>query len=263
MDLLILSGYFLALLVGISLGLVGSGGSILTVPILVYVIGIDAVTATGYSLFVVGGTALVGGIRNALQYNVNFSIVAVFGLPSLLTAYLVRAFALPAIPDIIPFAGSFVLTKALMLMLLFAVIMLIAAFKMIRSAPINSTGVKISAVKLALSGVATGILAGAVGAGGGFLIIPALVFLAGLPMKKAVGTSLLIIAIQSLAGFMGDAVKQSIDWSFLLPFTGMAIVGIFLGIIAAKRIEGEKLKTGFGYFVLIMGGYIIIKELLF
>jgi hypothetical protein len=261
MDLLHITGYILALLVGISLGLVGSGGSILTVPILVYVLGFDVVTATGYSLFVVGGTALVGGIRNAFHNNVNFSIVLLFGLPSLLTAYVVRAFAIPALPGVIISTGSFVLTKALLLMILFAAIMLFAALKMIRSAPAVNTGKDLSKVKLIISGVATGLLAGAVGAGGGFLIIPALVFLAGLPMKKAVGTSLFIIAIQSLAGFAGDASGQNIDWAFLLPFTAVAIAGIFVGIIAAKKIEGEKLKTGFGYFVLLMGLYIIIKEL--
>lgn len=261
MDMVIIAGYFLALLVGISLGLVGSGGSILTVPILVYVLGFDAVTATGYSLFVVGSTALVGGFRNALQDNVNFSIVMFFGIPSLIAAYLVRAFVIPAIPHSIVQIGSLSITKPLLLMILFAVVMLIAAFKMIRSAPVVAKGSAFSGGKLIISGILTGMLAGAVGAGGGFLIIPALVFLAGLPMKKAVGTSLSIIAIQSLAGFAGDATGQVIDWAFLIPFTGVAIGGIVIGTFLSRKIEGEKLKTGFGYFVLLMGAYILIKEL--
>lgn len=261
MDLIILSGYLLSLLVGISLGLVGSGGSILTVPILVYILGFDAVTATGYSLFVVGGTALVGGLQNALQSNVNFSIVMLFGIPSLLAAYLIRAFALPAVPYSILEIGGLPLTKPLLLMILFAIVMLIAAVKMIRSAPAAEASVGISKSKLIASGVATGVLAGAVGAGGGFLIIPALVFLAGMPMKKAVGTSLFIIAVQSLAGFAGDAVGKEIDWGFLLPFTGVAVVGILIGSYLSRKIDGAKLKTGFGYFVLLMGVYILAKEL--
>lgn len=261
MDFLATSGFFMALLVGVSLGLVGSGGSILTVPILVYILGLDAVTATGYSLFVVGGTALVGGLRNAHQHNVNFHIVLLFGIPSLITAYLVRAFLIPAIPNTIVTVNSFTITKPLLLMVLFAAIMLLAALKMIRSAPITSGVEALSTGKIITSGIVTGLLAGAVGAGGGFLIIPALVFLAGLPMKKAVGTSLFIIAIQSLAGFAGDAFGQPIDWGFLLPFTGAAIAGIFIGILASRKIDGEKLKKGFGYFVLLMGVYIMVKEL--
>ncbi len=261
MDLLIVSGFLLALLVGISLGLVGSGGSILTVPILVYILGYDAVTATGYSLFVVGATALVGGVKGAFQGSVNFTIVLLFGIPSLITAYLVRAFLLPAIPDAIFTAGSFIVTKSLLLMVLFAAIMLLAALKMIQSVSVVNQVENLSRGKVMISGVVTGLLAGAVGAGGGFLIIPALVFLAGLPMKKAVSTSLFIIAIQSLSGFAGDAFGHAIDWGFLLPFTGTAIIGIFTGILASRKIDGDKLKTGFGYFVLLMGIYILVKEL--
>lgn len=261
MDLLVVSGFFLALLVGVSLGLVGSGGSILTVPILVYILGFDAITATGYSLFVVGATALVGGVRGAFKGSVNFIIVLLFGIPSLITAYVVRALLLPAIPHTIVTTTTFIVTKPLLLMVLFAAIMLLAALKMIRSVPVVTAGVNLSKAKLVISGIVTGLLAGSVGAGGGFLIIPALVFLAGLSMKKAVGTSLFIIAIQSLAGFAGDAFGQAIDWSFLLPFTGAAIAGIFIGIVASRKIDGEKLKAGFGYFVLFMAGYIIIKEL--
>jgi len=261
MDLLVISGFFLALLVGVSLGLVGSGGSILTVPILVYILGYNAITATGYSLFVVGCTALVGGVRGAFQGNVNITIVLLFGVPSLITAYLVRGYLLPVIPHTITIAGSLTITKSLLLMVLFATIMLLAAIKMIRSVPPITAGRSLSKGKLIISGIATGFLAGAVGAGGGFIIIPALVFLAGMPMKKAVGTSLFIIAIQSLAGFAGDAFGHAINWVFLLPFTGAAIAGIFIGIVASRKIDGEKLKIGFGYFVLLMGVYIIIKEL--
>ncbi len=262
MDILIILGYFFAFVAGISLGLVGSGGSILTVPILVYLIGFDAVTATGYSLFVVGATALVGGVRNSLHGNVDFKIALAFGLPSLTAAFLVRLYVIPAIPDTVLRTEPITITKSLLLLVLFAVVMLIASIKMIRPSQTAENPTGPSTVKLAASGLGTGILAGAVGAGGGFLIIPALIFLAGLPMKKAVGTSLLIIAVQSLAGFAGD-IGPGTDWPFLLSFTAMAVVGIFVGIRAARFIDGGKLKTGFGYFLVAMATYILVRELFF
>ncbi|WP_417350195.1 sulfite exporter TauE/SafE family protein [Flavobacterium alkalisoli] len=263
MDVTMVSGYFLALLVGVSLGLIGSGGSILTVPILVYILTVNPVLATAYSLFVVGSTALVGGLRNAFNKNVDFSIVWIFGIPSLIAAYLVRAFVIPAIPDVVFSAGTVLITKSLLLMVLFAVVMLTASVRMIKSGNSGTitANIDVSYSKLVVLGVLIGVLAGAVGAGGGFLIIPALVFLAHMPMKKAVGTSLFIIAIQSLAGFMGDVGQSNIDWPFLLVFTLMSVIGIFIGIALSNKIPGEKLKTGFGWFVLIMGIYILIKEI--
>lgn len=263
MDVTMVSGYFLALLVGVSLGLIGSGGSILTVPILVYILTVNPVLATAYSLFVVGSTALVGGLRNAFNKNVDFSIVWIFGIPSLIAAYLVRAFVIPAIPDVVFSAGTVLITKSLLLMVLFAVVMLTASVRMIKSGNSGTitANIDVSYSKLVILGLLIGVLAGAVGAGGGFLIIPALVFLAHMPMKKAVGTSLFIIAIQSLAGFMGDVGQSNIDWPFLLVFTLMSVIGIFIGIAFSNKIPGEKLKTGFGWFVLAMGIYILIKEL--
>jgi len=259
-------GYILAVLVGLSLGLIGSGGSILTVPILVYIMAINPITATGYSLFVVGSSALVGGVRNALKSNVDFKTAAIFGLPSLVAAYLTRAYIIPAIPNTIYKIESFSITKPLVMMVLFAVVMLIASLRMIESSKRKDTvqkEIKPSLSQLLLSGVFTGLLAGAVGAGGGFIIIPALIFLAGLPMKKAVGTSLIIIAIQSMAGFMGDLGNTAIDWSFLLLFSLASVIGIFIGMYLSKKIPGEKLKSLFGWFVLIMGVYILSKELFF
>lgn len=263
MDVTIVSGYFLALLVGVSLGLIGSGGSILTVPILVYILTVNPVLATAYSLFVVGSTALVGGLRNAFNKNVDFNIVWIFGIPSLISAYLVRAFVIPAIPEVVFSFDSVIISKSLLLMLLFAVVMLTASVRMIQSGNSGAISVnaEVSYPKLVVLGTFIGVLAGAVGAGGGFLIIPALIFLAHMPMKKAVGTSLFIIAIQSLAGFMGDIGQSDINWPFLLLFSLMSVIGIFIGIGLSKKIPGEKLKTGFGWFVLAMGIYIIIKEI--
>lgn len=260
MDFTLLIGYVLAILVGVSLGLVGSGGSILTVPILVYVFKIDAVTATGYSLFIVGVTALVGGVRNTRLGNVQWPMVWLFGLPSLVVAFLTRAFLIPSLPDAFTLTEDVRLSKSLALLILFAIIMFVAALKMIRPT-LSEPDVASSPVKLAFTGAAVGLVAGAVGAGGGFLIIPSLVFLAGLPMKKAVGTSLVIIAIQSLAGFVGELSAQPINWSLLAGFSAASVAGIFVGIYASGRIDGGKLKTGFGWFVLLMAVYILAREI--
>jgi len=260
-------GYALALLVGISLGLVGSGGSILTVPILVYIMGVSPVLATAYSLFIVGSAALVGGVQNAIQKKVDFRTVLVFGIPSIIAVYATRAFIVPAIPEEIMTMGDFVLTKSIALMLLFAVVMLLASFSMIRPSKKQieaSTQITYNYPMILLEGSLVGVLTGLVGAGGGFLIIPALVLLAKMPMKLAVGTSLFIIAAKSLIGFTGDMQKmEGIDYPFLLLFTLFSVIGIFIGIQLSKKIPGAKLKTGFGWFVLVMGIYIIIKELFF
>lgn len=266
MDFFQLSGYFLAVLVGISLGLIGSGGSILAVPILVYVMAVEPVLATAYSLFVVGSTALIGGIKKAREKNVNFKMVFIFGIPSLMAVYFTRAFLIPALPEVLYLGAAFAVDKPMLLMLLFAVVMLAASFKMIQSGRLETFTVEkdkeIAYFTLILLGISIGILSGAVGAGGGFLIIPALILLAGMPIKKAVGTSLFIIAIQSLIGFVGDLQgNEIIDWNLLLGFTTASILGIFIGMYWSKKIPGAKLKTAFGYFVLVMGIYIILKEL--
>jgi len=261
-------GYILAVLVGVSLGLIGSGGSILTVPILVYIMGVEPVIATAYSLFIVGATALVGGVQNAMKKNVDFKTVLIFGVPSIAAVYATRMWIVPLIPKEILTLGSYVLTKPIALMLLFAVVMVFAAVSMIRTKK-QSNGNENSAMAynypmILLEGTVVGVLTGLVGAGGGFLIIPALVLLARMPMKLAVGTSLFVIAAKSLIGFLGDLQgEQQIDWSLLFGFTLAAIAGIFLGIFLSKKIEGEKLKKAFGWFVLIMGIYIITKELFF
>ncbi len=258
-------GYVLASLVGVSLGLIGSGGSILTIPILVYVMGINPVLATAYSLFIVGSTALVGGVQSAIQKRVDFKTVLIFGIPSIAAVYATRMWLVPIIPKELFSIGSFIITKPIALMILFAVVMILASVSMIRPGKKKEIDEKAPMIYnypvILLEGALVGILTGLVGAGGGFLIIPALVLLARMPMKLAVGTSLFIIAAKSLIGFIGDLQgSEVIDWKLLASFTASAVVGIFIGILLSKKIPGEKLKKAFGWFVLVMGIYIIVKE---
>jgi len=267
MELFDILGYLGALLIGIVLGLIGGGGSILTVPILVYVLNISPVIATAYSLFVVGTSSLVGAIRNAQKGMVDFRTAIVFAVPALFTVFLTRKFLVPAIPDELFSIGDFVVTKDIAIMVFFAIIMLLASYSMIKGRKESSNeaveNVKFNYPLIIVEGIVVGILTGIVGAGGGFLIIPALVLLAKLPMKKAVATSLLIIAVKSLIGFLGDVQNTTIDWTFLLTFTGISVVGIFFGLYLNKFIDGNKLKKGFGWFALIMGIYIVLKETIF
>lgn len=259
-------GFVLAILVGVSLGLIGSGGSILTVPILVYVMGVDPVLATAYSLFIVGATALVGGIQNARDGRVDFKTALIFGIPSIIAVYITRAYLVPVIPESVFTLFDFEVTKPIFLMVIFAIVMVAASITMIKPQKNKQLGEEIpmsyNYPMILLEGSVVGVLTGLVGAGGGFLIIPALVLLAKMPMKKAVGTSLFIIAAKSLIGFTGDLKgSEIIDWKLLLVFTTASVFGIIIGILLAKKIPGEKLKTSFGWFVLVMGIYIIVKEL--
>jgi uncharacterized membrane protein YfcA len=259
-------GFVLAILVGVSLGLIGSGGSILTVPILVYVMGVDPVLATAYSLFIVGATALVGGIQNARDGRVDFKTALIFGIPSIIAVYITRAYLVPVIPESVFTLFDFEVTKPIFLMVIFAIVMVAASITMIKPQKNKQLGEEIpmsyNYPMILLEGSVVGVLTGLVGAGGGFLIIPALVLLAKMPMKKAVGTSLFIIAAKSLIGFTGDLKgSEVIDWKLLLLFTTASVFGIIIGILLAKKIPGEKLKTSFGWFVLVMGIYIIVKEL--
>lgn len=265
------AAYIAAMLIGLSLGLIGAGGSILTVPVLVYLAHVEPVLATAYSLFVVGSTALVGGIQNAFKKLVDFKTVILFGVPSIVSVYFTRAVIMPQIPSDLAVDGLFSVSKGVGLLMIFAVLMVATSISMIRSnSPKNELADLGSERKghhyglVLLEGIGVGVLTGLVGAGGGFLIIPALVLLAGLEMKLAVGTSLFIIAMKSLIGFTGDIQSgMPIDWPFLLLFTGFSISGIFLGIWLHRFIHGQRLKQGFGWFVLAMGIYMIVRETIF
>jgi uncharacterized protein len=260
-------GYLLAVLIGVSLGLIGGGGSTLAVPVLVYLVGIPPVLATAYSLFIVGISSFVGSMRYTSKGMVDYKTVALFGTPSVIAVFLTRKFLVPAIPEEIAQFGNLEVSKDMLLMILFALLMVFASYSMIKPSKNEAKSKKVSNLKLAFivmaEGLVVGVLTGLVGAGGGFLIIPALVLFAGLPMKRAIGTSLLIISVKSTLGFLGDVSNYDIDWIFLVAFTLLAIGGIFIGSSLATRIDGKKLKVGFGWFILIMGAAILGTELLF
>ena len=264
---MVIAGYLASIFIGIALGLIGGGGSILTVPVLVYLFSVDAVLATAYSLFIVGTTSVVGSFSYFKKGLVNIRTAIVFGVPSILAVFITRAYIVPAIPQEIFNIGNFTVTKSILLMLLFAVLMIFASYSMIKKdkkiGDETPQKQQFNYPLILVEGTVVGILTGLVGAGGGFLIIPALVVLSKLPMKEAVGTSLVIIAAKSLIGFLGESGETAIDYFFLAKVTAFAIVGIFIGMAISKKIDGSKLKPAFGWFVLVMGIYIIIKETIF
>jgi len=257
-----IAGYIASLLIGVSMGLIGGGGSILTMPILVYLFAVSPTIAISYSLFIVGISSLVGAYKNYRKGLVNFKTVLLFGSSSISTVFIVRKFIIPYLPDVFFRLGSFEVTHSLFVMVVFAILMLAASISMIRSKTVVAEKlVKEKRWVLVMYGVLIGLVTGFLGAGGGFLLIPALVILMKLPMKEAIGTSLLIIALNSLIGFLGDIGRHPIEWKLILIITAIAIVGIFLGTYFNQKVNSQKLKKGFGWFVLIMGIYIIVKEL--
>ena len=263
-----IAGYIASAIIGVSLGLIGGGGSILTVPVLVYLFGVEPVLATAYSLFIVGTTPLVGALPKYQEGMVNLKTAVIFGIPSILAVYATRAWLVPFIPKEVFTIGDVTVTKAMLLMGLFAVLMVFASISMIRN---NKPAVAqnpdapqvFNYPMIIVEGAVVGLLTGLVGAGGGFLIIPALVLFSKLPMKQAVGTSLLIIAAKSLLGFTGDLGHTVLDWKLLGTVTSLAVAGIFIGNHYSKKVDGDKLKTAFGWFVLVMGVYILLRELVF
>lgn len=254
-------GFVGAFFIGLILGLTGGGGSILTVPILVYILAFNPVTAAAYSLFIVGTTSAFGATINYFKGLVDVKTGALFAIPSFIGVFITRRYLVPIIPDIVFESKSFLLSKNTLLMAFFAIIMLFAALSMLKKKKNeNHSIIKNNKKILIIQNFVIGIIIGLIGAGGGFLIIPSLVLFAQLPMKKAIATSLFIISMNSLIGFLGDVQNLEIDWKFLFSFTLVTIIGIFIGIRLNKFINESQLKKGFGYFVLVMAGFILIKE---
>lgn len=257
-----LLGYFSAVLIGISLGLIGGGGSILTIPILVYLFKIDPENATSYSLFIVGFSSLIGTYKHYKLGNLQVKPSLYFGIPSLIALLITRKFILPSIPSVVFETNQYQITKDVIIMLAFSLLMILAAFSMIRKQSETKSS-ETNYLKLFFLGITIGTITGFLGAGGGFLIIPTLVLFANLSMKHAIGSSLFIIFINSSIGFLGDVINGiSINYSLLIIITLIASIGILIGTQLSKKIDGKKLKPAFGWFIFFMGVYIISKEFL-
>ena len=256
-------GYVLSVFIGMILGLLGGGGSILSIPILVYFFHLDVVVASAYSLFIVGVTSLVGAIPKYKDQLISVRAGLLFGLPSVICTFATRKWLIPTIPDILLETDSFILTKRLLVLGTFALLMIMASLSMITGRRNQIYAEHTSRTFLTIvEGCLIGFLTGLVGAGGGFLIIPALVFITGLPFKTAVGTSLFVIAINSLIGFMGDVFNYPMDWPFLFSVSGLAIAGIFIGSRLSHAVTGQNLRRAFGWFVLAAGTVILLREIL-
>ena len=260
-------GYLSAVSIGLILGLIGGGGSILTVPVLVYLFHIEPSLGTAYSLFVVGSSSLIGVFPKWKRGEVEVKKALIFGLPSMLSVFLTRKWLLPLVPDPIIDMEHFVLGKSSAMMLFFSMLMLFAAIRMLnpkKEEEMNYDADGNSWFSLAIQGLLVGLLTGFVGVGGGFLIVPALVMYSKLPMNIAVGTSLFIISINSLVGFTGDVWSQGgeMDWSFLFLITSLSIIGIVIGGNLAKSMKTHLLRKSFAWGVLIMAFVVFLREIL-
>ena len=260
--------YILALFVGVTLGLVGAGGSILTLPILVKVVGIEPKHATTYSLFIVGFTALIGAINYYRKDSLHLKTAAIFCVPSLMIVLVMRRILMPMLPiDLYEF-DNFILKTNTVIILIFASIMILAATSMIRGKQKDTdnqdiTNIDFNYRAIFFQGIIIGFLTGLVGAGGGFLIVPSLGRFAKLPIRLTIGTSLVIITVNSLLGFVTDlvAIDFPIEWDFLLIFSAIAGCGIFIGMYIGNFIKATQLKKIFGWFVLAMAIYLLSKEI--
>lgn len=256
MDWIDILGFLAAILTGFILGAVGSGGSILAMPVLLFVFGVPATEATSYSLFIVGITAASGTIRAQRKSELSWPTVLRFGLPMLFAVILSRSVLLPSIPDAI-----FNIDRDRIITVLFALLMLGAAKALWSGRKSEKSGSR-SPWLVILQGFATGILTGLVGAGGGFIIVPALILGLKLPMRLAVGTSLAIIAINSILGFSTDVIQAyiDIDWPLLLSFAGLSIVGLFIGSAVATKLPDRKVKKGFAVMVVLIAIALLVLK---
>jgi len=255
--------YSASLFIGLSLGLIGAGGSILTIPAFVYIVRTDPVSATVYSMFVVGLSSLIGGVKAHVKKMVDLKMVFLFGTPSVIGVFISRRLIFHSIPDVIFSTGHFTLSKNILLMCLLTIVMSVASIKMLKSQPPavdkDSEGLKIKTRSLIMQGFFVGMLTGLLGIGGGFLIVPALYLWAKVPMKIAIGTALLIITINALFGFLNSYTSVAIDWALLMKFSTGAVVGILIGAKLSENISGVYLKKLFGWILLFVSCFILFK----
>ncbi len=261
-------GYIIALFIGVSLGLTGSGGSILMLPVLVYLFGVEILQATTYSLFVVGITSITGLAKYIKEKSIHSASIIAFGIPSLLLITITRRYITPEIPENIYLSDSIIISRHILLMTLFSLLMIIASLKFIRKKENDKieentcTRAQNCFLKLSIAGIVVGFLTGLLGIGGGFLIIPALVTFVHLDMKKAIGTSLFLITINSIIGFLSEKHFQNMDWRLLVSITLISIIGMIIGSSLVKKVNTKQLKLIFGWFILSMGVFIIFKEII-
>ncbi len=258
-------GYLASVLTGVSLGMIGGGGSILTVPILVYLFAVDPQNATAYSLFIVGITSLTGVLPLYKTGFVNLRMALLFGVPSTVAVVFARKIILPAIPSELLLADKLIISRSLLIMLFFATVMIAAALLMVfrKDKPLenNQNDSPANQNLIIAEAILVGTISGISGAGGGFLIIPFLTILNKVPIKTAIGTSLLIIGIQSMLGFISELNAIKPDWALILEITLLSVSGFFVGNYLSRKFSGTILKNTFGWFVLCIGIYIILKEL--
>lgn len=257
-----ITGFVLTVVIGLLVGLFGGGGSILTVPVLVYLFAVPATRATTYSLALVSITSLMAVTSSVLQKKIALKKAFQFGVPSLITLYSVRAYVLPSIPSQFDLLG-YVMEKNTFMMLFFSLLMLASGFFMIRQKKNNPDCIncRYNPFVLMIAGLLEGIFTGIVGAGGGFIIVPVLMVFGKLSLKQAVANSLFIIGIKSLIGFMGSADIAELDLFFLAKIVLIALTGMYWGIQLNKKLDSKQLKPFFGYFVILMGFIVLIKEL--
>ena len=263
MEILHILGYLGAILTGLVLGLLGGGGALLSVPILKYMFHIETSVATSYSLFLIAITASSGAYQNIRKKLIDYNAALYYGIPSVITVYIVRRWAMPNLPKIMFTVGNYAVDKDLFVLILLVLAMVIAAYKMITAK--NTEGEQVAYTinhpRLIFFAVLIGAFMALVGGGGGFLMVPALVHFANVSTKKAIGTSLVLVAINSFIGFMGDVTSHiQINWPFFFTFLFFSITGVFAGHYLATYIHNSKLRKYFGWFLLVIAVLIVIKE---
>ena len=267
---MLVAGIIAFLIIGLILGLIGGGGSLLGVPVLVNILCIEAGLATTYSLFIVGMTALVGAVSYVKKGEVSVEAILNFALASVITVFCMRKFVMPNLPAEFNVAGI-PFSKQALIMVVFSLLILSASYSMIISRKPNRikdvkwnefTKTPLGIPFVILLGILIGVITGFVGAGGGFIIVPVLMIFVRLNFKKAIGTSLCIVALNSIVGFIGSLGHQTLDWTFLLSISAVCGVGILLGSMLSNKISSQKLKPAFGWFTLCVGIYELIKQTL-
>jgi uncharacterized membrane protein YfcA len=258
-----LETYMASILIGLCLGLIGAGGSILTIPVFVYILKTDPVASTIYSMFIVGCCSLVGSILSFYKKLVDLKTALLFGMPSVTGVFIARKLIFPILPEKLFFIGSFEVTKDDLIMISLAIIMFFISMKMLKRSvePImkNDTPRRRTALVL-LQGTITGIITGLLGIGGGFLIVPALLLLLRLPVRSAIGTTLVIITINSTAGFVSSYSSIPMEWTLLIKFALGSIVGIIAGTKLSERIQANNLKKSLGWFIVFTSVYILYRQ---